>query len=496
LTWLSSGPENLFGVPSFKMARFVEEVLSGCPRSSQEKKRMRMRLALGVLCLVWACAESVEPSAIDAEESALDSDIVSGETLRAAGATTRRKVGAAVDIDALSKDPTYASILAREFNAVTAENAMKWGVLQQTRGVWNFGPADALVRFAQQNKMVVRGHALVWHLQLPPFVNDSISADDLRNVMVAHINATAGHFAGKIYGWDVVNEAVDDTGGKMRESVLFKKLGESFIDLAFRTARAKDLNARLYYNDYATEIQNEKSDAVYALMKRLIARNVPIDGVGFQYHLDARTAPTVEQMVTNFKRFTALGLSVNISELDVRVKDVVGTQAQKLALQGRIYQRVAAACRQVTRCYGITSWGFTDKYSWIDSFFGADDPLQFDDAFAKKPAYEGQRLGLLGEAAPEEPIGAELLPNGGFENGLTGWTGSGAPFALTAEARSQTSAVKVTGRTETYHGVLTTPASGKSRQQVSRWFSRRRLSAPVCPTHMCESPARPLRMAG
>jgi endo-1,4-beta-xylanase len=423
--------------------------------TATQENCMRNCLLVGLVVLGGACASSEENPFIQSEEvTSVEAPLRTVATLRSAGATSGRRVGAAVDLEALRADTVYASVLAREFSALTPENEMKWGLLQSAPGVWNFSRADELVRFAQKNRLAVRGHVLVWHLQLPSFVNETLSADELKRAMASHIEATASHFAGKLYAWDVVNEAIDDVGGRMRNSLLFRKMGETFIDTAFHAARAHDPRAKLYYNDYDIEIQNQKSDAVYALVKRLKDRGVPVDGVGFQFHLEARNPPSVDDMVANFNRFTALGVTVNISELDVRLNGVVGTQAQKLALQGRIFQRVAAACRRVQKCYGITSWGFTDKYSWIDSFYGSDDPLQFDEAFVKKPAYEGQRLGLLGQVPVDEPIGAELLPNGSFENGLTGWVGSGAPLSIVTGGRQSASAAAVSARTETYHGIL------------------------------------------
>ena len=124
---------------------------------------------------------------------------------------------------------------------------------------------------------------------------------------------------------------------------------------------------------------------MYELVRQLKRKRVPIDGVGFQMHVDARFPPTEAQLRANFARFADLGLSINISELDVQVRNVAGTRADKLALQKQIYHRVVAACLDTPACEAVTTWGFTDKYSWIDSTFGADDPLPYDEALLETP---------------------------------------------------------------------------------------------------------------
>jgi len=147
-------------------------------------------------------------------------------------------------------------------------------------------------------------------------------------------------------------------------------------------------------------------------MTRLLERHVPIDGIGIQGHFDARFVPGIDELVANFQRFADLGLTVNISELDVRVAPLGGSRAYRLAVQKQIYQRVAAACAQVEACEGITTWGFTDAHSWVDATFGADDPLLFDDQYQKKPAYFGYVDGFLGVPLDDPPGTARAAARG------------------------------------------------------------------------------------
>ena len=261
-----------------------------------------------------------------------------------------------------------------------------------------------------------------------------------------------GRYRGELRAWDVVNEAIADDGS-LRDSVFSRKLGKAFIADAFRRAHRADPRADLFYNDYGIDVVNAKSDAVYELVRELKRQRVPIDGVGFQMHIDARFPPTEAQLVANFERFDKLGLSINVSELDVQVRNVIGTRADKLALQKQIYHRVVSACVKTEGCEAVTTWGFTDKYSWIDATFGADDPLELDDALARKPAYYAMVDGFLG-LAPDAPGAVpNLIGNASFEAGTDGWVGFGiANVTLDSHEHTGHRAGLGAGRTDTWQG--------------------------------------------
>jgi endo-1,4-beta-xylanase len=364
-----------------------------------------------------------------------------------------RLVGAALNNAALSSDALYATTLANEFSYVTPENAMKWGTLQPVDAThWDFTDADAVVAEAKSAHQAIKGHTLIWYQQLPPFVTDTLSASDLKKAINRNIDKVVGRYKGDIRAWDVVNEAIADDG-TLRDSVFSRAFGQDFIADAFNRAHAADPDAKLFYNDYGAEVQNVKSDAVYALVKQLLKKHVPIDGVGFQMHLDARSAPSEQALLDNFARFQALGLSVNISELDVQVANIIGTRAEKLALEKQIYHRVVAACTATPACEAVTTWGFTDKYSWIDSTFGPDDPLEFDDNIARKPAYYAMVDGFVGLEPDPDGTPPNLIPNSSFEAGTDGWFGFGIP-SVTIGKRAHTGdrAGLATGRTDTWQG--------------------------------------------
>jgi endo-1,4-beta-xylanase len=300
-------------------------------------------------------------------------------------------IGTAVDPVVLATDPAYGATLAREFSALTPENAMKWGPVHPGEGEWHFGPADQLVAFAEAHRMRVHGHTLVWQTQLPDWLTSALGTRDVARAMATHIETLVGRYRGRVAAWDVVNEALGRSG-RLRETVFFRALGPDYLAEAFRLAHAADPAARLYYNDYGAEGGGRKSDAVYALVRGLVDRGVPIHGVGLQMHLDAgaRGGPTPDAIAANVARLGALGLEVRISEMDVRIRRVRRRHAEdRLATQRAVYQDVIAACARAPGFAGVTFWGLSDAHSWIDDRFGEDDPLLFDARYAPKPAYFG-----------------------------------------------------------------------------------------------------------
>jgi GH35 family endo-1,4-beta-xylanase len=192
-----------------------------------------------------------------------------------------------------------------------------------------------------------------------------------------------------VRAWDVVNEAIADNGPGLRDTVFRQKLGDQYIADAFRLARQADPQALLFYNDYGGEGLNQKSDRIYELVQGLRAQGVPIDGVGLQMHITATNPPSEASIAANMRRLASLGLSVNISEMDVRIRDVSGTMQARLDVQKSVYRSIVSVCVAEPQCDGVTFWGFTDAHSWIDAQFGADDPLLFDEQYAAKPAYYG-----------------------------------------------------------------------------------------------------------
>ncbi|GAA3079938.1 non-reducing end alpha-L-arabinofuranosidase family hydrolase [Streptomyces roseofulvus] len=306
--------------------------------------------------------------------------------LGAQAAPSGRYFGTAVAAGRLG-DSAYTAIADREFSMVTPENEMKWDAVEPSRGRFEFGAADRIVDRALAHGQRLRGHTTVWHSQLPSWVAAIRDAKTLREVMNRHITTQIGHYKGKIYAWDVVNEAFADGGsGRLRDSVFQKVLGDGFIEEAFRTARAADPSAKLCYNDYNIENWSDaKTQGVHRMVKDFRSRGVPIDCVGFQSHFGADGPPA--SFRTTLDAFAALGVDVQITELDI-------AQASPAA-----YARTVSTCLSVPRCTGITVWGVRDSDSWR----GDESPLLFDGGGKPKPAYGAVVKALGSGTAPVEP---------------------------------------------------------------------------------------------
>ncbi|RKN46850.1 endo-1,4-beta-xylanase [Streptomyces hoynatensis] len=310
-------------------------------------------------------------------------------TLGNAAAQSGRYFGTAVASSHLGESQ-YVSTLDQQFGSVTPENEMKWDATESNRGQFNFGSADQIVSHARAQGMSVRGHTLVWYSQLPGWVS-GLGASDLRSAMNNHITQLMTHYRGQIYAWDVVNEAFQDgNSGARRSSPFQDRLGDGYIEEAFRTARSVDPNAKLCYNDYNIDGINAKSNAVYNMVRDFTSRGVPIDCVGFQGHFNPQS-PVPSDFQSNLQRFADLGVDVQITELDIEGSG---------SAQADNYRRVVSACMAVSRCTGITVWGVTDKYSWRSS----GTPLLFDGNYQPKQAYQAVLTALGGSGSdPGDP---------------------------------------------------------------------------------------------
>ena len=320
-------------------------------------------------------------------------------TLRQLAQHTALRIGTAVDMTALANDATYRRMVGEQFSTVTPENVMKWEVVEPQRGQYDFSAGDALVRFAEAHHQKVRGHTLVWHNQLPGWLTSGTwTPAQLRGILRQHIFAEVGHFRGRIWAWDVVNEAIDDNGG-LRDTMWSRALGESYIADAFRWAHQADPKAILFYNDYNIEGVNAKSTAVYDLVKRLRAEGVPIQAVGVQGHLSTQY-PFPNDMVQNLRRFSALGLDTAVTEADVR--SVLPVDPAEVNAQAQGFSLMLQSCLLVRSCVSYTLWGFTDKYNWVPGVFpGEGYATPFDENFVPKPAYDTMRRDLA--LAPSLP---------------------------------------------------------------------------------------------
>lgn len=337
--------------------------MNDVPNHSKRRTGGRVRLLLGGACAVVITASSM----VMVSTAHADLPGPPGTTLKAAAERSGRYFGMAMGADRLS-DSGFQTIARREFDMLTAVNEMKPDATEPNPGQFNFTNADRLYNFAIQNGMRVRGHTLAWHAQQPGFWRN-LSGSALRNAMISHINGVMAHYKGKIFQWDVVNEAFEENGNRRNSNL--QQTGNDWIEVAFRTAAAADPAADLCYNDYNIENWTYgKTQGVYRMIQDFKNRGVPIDCVGLQTHFTGGSS-----LPSNFQQtlssFAALGVDVVLTEADV-------TNASTSQYEG-----LTRACMNVPRCLGITTWGIRDSDSWR----GNENPLLFDRNSNPKPAY-------------------------------------------------------------------------------------------------------------
>jgi endo-1,4-beta-xylanase len=305
-------------------------------------------------------------------------------------------IGAAIEPTVLNV-PAQVALLKRHFKSITAENVMKWSTLQPTEGQFNFDPADALVAFAEANDMIVFGHTLCWHNQVPDWVfKDGIETASKELVLErlkTHITTVMTHFKGQVYGWDVVNEAIDDGSDTYKNNIWYQTCGSDYIFEAFETARTVDPGAKLFYNDYSAT-NATKREKIYTLLTELKAQNL-VDGMGLQGHWNIE-APGDDLISAAFDRYKSAGVELRISELDVSIytsnSDPESSYASSIAMQqalayGRFFRLFRMYKDDIS---GITTWGMADNHTWLDNFpvTGRKNyPLLFDVNLVPKQAY-------------------------------------------------------------------------------------------------------------
>jgi endo-1,4-beta-xylanase len=288
-------------------------------------------------------------------------------------------------------------LIKRHFNSLTADNDMKWSNLQPTEGTFTFTNADKIVSFAQANGMKVRGHCLLWHNQIPSWIFKDGQATASKELVLkrlrTHITTVVSHFRGKVYAWDVVNEAIDDGESTYRASQWYTICGEDYIFEAFRAAREADPDAKLFYNDYS-EVNATKRDKIYDLLVKLDAENL-VDGIGMQGHWNV-DYPSNSLLIDALEKYSSLELEIQITELDVSVytsnNAPESAYTSDIALkQALSYDRFFSAFRDYKDdITSITFWGLADDYSWLDNFPVAgrkNYPFLFDENYEPKDAY-------------------------------------------------------------------------------------------------------------
>lgn len=298
-------------------------------------------------------------------------------------------IGGATDLN--HDDCNEEQLIINEFSILSNENCLKPNKTQPSRNVFDFSQSDYFVGFCKQNNIVAKGHKLIARdFYLPKWMLDpGLTDKELHDILVNHIENVMGRYKqgseyGEIKYWDVLNEVVSED--KIYESV-FKRLGKNsdgdyvYWELAFRTARAVDPHCVLIWTEDNIEFDYPKAEKLYETIKRLKAKGVPIDAVGFQCHIGFHRQPVPDftKLAGYFQKFADLGLYIAITELDV---------SEKLN-QVEIYKNIMQVCLDQPKCISLSTWNVVDKYSWRRNLKDAENPLLFDDNYQPKSTYFG-----------------------------------------------------------------------------------------------------------
>jgi endo-1,4-beta-xylanase len=328
------------------------------------------------------------------------------------------RIGAALNqATFMGQDTNGVAIVKAQFNTITPENILKWESVHPEPGKFAFDLPDQYVAFGEKNGMFIIGHTLVWHSQTPRWVfqddkGNRLERDALLDRLKEHISTVVGRYKGRVRGWDVVNEALNDDGS-MRNTMWYRIIGDDFLIKAFQFAHEADPGAELYYNEFSLEKPGKRKGAI-ALIKKLQAAGVPVTGIGYQAHVKL-ASPSAEDIDTTISELAGLGIKVMITELDVDAlpsasgytgADVSQREAYRAGLNpytnglpAEVQQKLADRYRDLFRVFvkhrdaisRVTFWGVEDGGSWLNSFpvrGRTNYPLLFDRQYRAKPAFE------------------------------------------------------------------------------------------------------------
>jgi endo-1,4-beta-xylanase len=321
-------------------------------------------------------------------------------------------IGTALSADQIEeKDPKVDSLIRKEFNAITAENIMKSMFVHPAKDKFNFALTDKFVAYGEKNKMFIHGHTLIWHSQLAPWMSEIKDSTEMKAFMKNHITTIVSKYKGRIGSWDVVNEALNEDG-TLRPSIFLSTLGESYLADAFKLAANADPKVDLYYNDYNNE-EPAKREGTINLIKKVRAAGGKVDGVGIQAHWKLEK-PSLQEIEESIEAYSALGLKVAFTELDITVLpnpwDLKGADVNQNfegsakmnpypktlpdSIQNKLAQRYAAIfklfLKHKDKISRVTFWGVHDGQSWLNDWpikGRTNYPLLFDPKLEHKKAY-------------------------------------------------------------------------------------------------------------
>jgi endo-1,4-beta-xylanase len=331
--------------------------------------------------------------------------------------------GTTISATQITGDPEFIALVLREAGLVVAENEMKWQVMNRgARGDDDYGPADTIADFAFKHGLILRGHNLLWYMRTPSWFFDLESRKEMESAVREHIHSLAGRYRGKVHSWDVVNEPIEPKDGRpdgLRKSVFLEMMGPEYLGLAYHTARETDPAARLVVNEYDVELdapeQEARRIALLNLLERMQRAGIPVDAVGIQAHLSCAGGPPFSASVLRqfLSRIAGLGLTIQITELDVTDQDAPADQTIRDRLVADTYSRFLDAALDEPAVKVVVTWGLSDRHSWIvrretnESKWRKDAmlsrPLPFDADLKPKPAFDAMARAFT--HAPERTPG-------------------------------------------------------------------------------------------
>jgi endo-1,4-beta-xylanase len=356
-------------------------------------RRRPLILFAVVAALGWSVARALPPG--------------SSPTLQGLAAARGLRWGSAVTNEQL-QDPGLRGLVTSQSGLIVPESELKWDGVEASPGRFDFNAPDRLLAFAREHGLVMRGHTLVWHEQLPAWVK-ALPAAELDNALATYIRTVVGHYRGKLPSWDVVNEPIADDGTGLRRTLWLERLGPDYIARSLNLAHQADPGAALVINEYGLEGDDAKTArkrrSFLALLRQLRDRGVPLNAVGLQAHLYASgSGPTTFRTLPAFLReLAALNLDIYVTELDVNDRELPAAIPERDRAVAAVYAAFLAAVLPEPRLKLITSWGLGDRTTWLNSLFPRADglpqrPLPFDDNNQPKPATAAVRSALTTSA--------------------------------------------------------------------------------------------------
>lgn len=308
--------------------------------------------------------------------------------------------GAAVQADLLASDRAYRAAIIANCQLIVPEGELKWPMLRPARGEYRFEKADALIDFARQNNIGIRGHTLAWFAGMPAWTEAIDSRAEAERELIDHIETVVSRYRGAIPSWDVVNEPLEDwpkDATSLRPSIWTRLLGPDYLPIALRATAAADPDAQLVINEFDVEFRGPRfaarRQALLQLLRSLRDRDVPLHGVGLQAHLFADRAIDRDGLQAFLAEIAALKLDVLITELDVIDDELPGKVSERDALVAGVAAQFLESVCEVVRPKAILTWGLSDRYTWVPTYHRRSDgmpnrPLPFDADFKAKPLFD------------------------------------------------------------------------------------------------------------